>query len=109
MIGVNPLEMLPRMDPASPAWKSARQKVALQELEHQFAYTLLEELKSGIGKNGLFGTSNAAGIYDDMLNDSLASEWAKTGQLGIANLVARALSESDKNEFTQLLPIAPPE
>jgi Rod binding domain-containing protein len=107
VLGVNPLESLPRMDAASPEWKKMREKVALQELEHQFAYTLLQELKTGLGKDGLFGASNAASVYDDMLNDSLASEWAKTGQLGIANLVARALSERSENQFHQLVPIAP--
>lgn len=81
--------------------------MATQELEHTFAYTLLQELRDEPIKGGLFEDSNASQIYNDMMTDALSDIWAKTGQLGIANMVARQLAEEKAGEFSKLLPVIP--
>lgn len=75
--------------------EAAREKLALQELEHLFAYMLLQELRKTIPRGGLLDGGPQQRIYEDMLDDALSGEWARTGQLGIARMIEEQLRTAE--------------
>lgn len=76
-------------DPA--ALQGVKRQVALEELEHHFAYTLLREMRKTVPESGLLKKSQAEEMHEEMLDDALSGAMAKTGQLGIARLVEQQL------------------
>jgi Rod binding domain-containing protein len=73
----------------------ARTQLAAQELEHLFAFMLLQEMSKTVPEGGLFGAGLAVRYQRELLNDVMAGEMAKSGQLGIAKLVAEQLRAHD--------------
>jgi Rod binding domain-containing protein len=115
MLYVNPLESsvgsLTRVDsPGAPG----REKLALQELEHTFLFTLLQEMRKTEEPDALLPSGRDREMYDEMLDDALSSEMAKSGQLGLAKQmqqmleaaqhkgVKAALAPVDLGKFTTL-------
>lgn len=72
-----------------------REQEAFRELEHFFLYTLLQEMRRTIPEGGLFKKSAESKMFDEMLDDALSLEMAKSGQLGIAKLLEEQLRIQD--------------
>ena len=90
MLYVNPLvsqQALQRTVPESPE----RRREALQEFEHLLAFQLLREMRKTVPENQLFGKSFASDFYHEMMDDFLAGQLAKSGQLGVARAIADQL------------------
>jgi Rod binding domain-containing protein len=91
MLYVNPLEApnLGRLQAATDP--KAKEKLALQELEHLFLLTLLQEMRKTIP----IARSPEAGpekeLYEEMLDDALSGAMAASGQLGIARQIEEQL------------------
>jgi len=91
MLYVNPLESLQgaRFDASRP--EAAREKEALQEFERLFLYTLLKEIRKTVPEDGLLDSASSTRVYWDMMDDAMAGEMARSGQLGVANAMEAQL------------------
>jgi len=91
MLYVNPMESLQgaRMDMAQS--ETIREKQALQEFERLFLYTLLKEMRKSVPDDGLLESASSTRVYWDMLDDAMAGEMARSGQLGVANAMEAQL------------------
>ena len=90
LLYVNPVSATLRTsDPAALA--GAKRQVALEELEHFFAFTLLKEMRKTVPDGGLFKKSQAQEMQEEMLDDALSGAMAKAGQLGVARMVDQQL------------------
>ena len=104
MLYVNPLLAL---YPASRAEavlnNAASEQVALEELEHLFLFTLLQEMRKSIPHDGLFEGRTARETYEEMMDDALSGAMAKTGQLGIARMIEEQLriAETQQSAMAQ--------
>ena len=65
-----------------------------KEFESIFVKQMLNSMKGTIQKSGLLQESMAEGIFEDMLYDKYAEKIAKTGNLGIGEMMYRQLSAS---------------
>jgi Rod binding domain-containing protein len=73
------------------AFSTARRKLALEEMEHFFAYTLLHEMRKTIPQGGLFARNQAQEMHEEMFDDALSGAMAKGGHLGIARMLEEQL------------------
>jgi len=91
MLYVNPMESFQgaRMDTAQS--ETIREKQALQEFERLFLYTLLKEMRKSVPEDGLLDSGSSTRVYWDMLDDAMAGEMARSGQLGVANAMEAQL------------------
>ena len=95
MLYVNPLATTYALQADLALDESARERVALKELEQYFVFTLLQEMRKSIPKNGLFDGGFEARIRDQMMDDALSAAVAESGQLGIARMVEEQLRIAD--------------
>jgi peptidoglycan hydrolase FlgJ len=70
---------------------AAKAREAAQEFEAVFLNSMFQQMFEGIDGEGPFGGSGAAGVWRSMLTDEFAKSFAKSGGVGIANEVYRAL------------------
>jgi Rod binding domain-containing protein len=92
MLYVNPLlSFRPSAQHQAPLDDKTKERVALEEFEHFFLFTLLQEMGKTVPKDGLFKGGAEREIYDEMLNDALSGAMAKSGQLGVAKLIEEQL------------------
>lgn len=71
--------------------KLSELKKATSGVEAIFVKNLLDEMQKGM-KDGLFGDVPGAGIYQDLMNTSIAQAVAKGGSFGIGDLLYRQMS-----------------
>ena len=103
MLYVNPLETsVASRTAAGPEANKAKEKVALQELEHLFLFTLLQEMRKTIPLAKDTEKSQEKQIYNEMLDDALSGVMAKSGQLGVAKQMEQQMRTS---EAQQRLPL----
>jgi flagellar protein FlgJ len=72
------------------AAKTDKARTAAQDFEAVFLNTLFQQMFSNIGQ-GPFSGGPAANVWRSMLTDQYAQSFAKTGGIGIADHVHRAL------------------
>lgn len=75
--------------------ESAQRKVALEELEHFFTFTLLQEMRKSIPEDGLFDGGSQRRMFEEMLDDTLSAEMARSGQIGLARQIDEQLRASE--------------
>lgn len=95
MLYVNPLVSNSPIGGLGAVSGRARTQLAAQELEHLFAFMLLQEMSKTVPEGGLFGAGLAPRYQRELLNDVMAGEMARSGQLGIARMVAEQLRAGD--------------
>ncbi len=88
MLYVNPINS-PFIQRADAALASAsRKETAFREMEHFFAYMLLQEMQKTVPKDGLLDDGGLQSDFQrDMFNDIAAGKIAESGQLGIAKIM----------------------
>lgn len=87
MLYVNPVSS-PFIQRAGAAVQQAsRDAMAFQEMEHFFAYMLLQEMQKTVPRDGLFDGGLQSDFQRDMFNDIVAGKMAESGQLGIAKIM----------------------
>jgi len=91
MLYVNPLanQFAVHMDGVEQ--DAAREKLAFKEMERFFAYMLLQEMRKTIPDDGLFPETPAMRMYEELMDDVLAEQWAESGQLGLAQALEEQL------------------
>lgn len=70
----------------------AKEKEALQEFERLFLFQMLREMRKSVPKDGLFGRSSQQDFMEELFDDHLAGEMARTGQFGIAKQMEAQLA-----------------
>jgi len=92
----------------------AREEAVLQEFEHLFVNQLLKEMRKTLPKGGVFRKSSQQQYFEEVFDDHLAGEIAKSGQFGIAAqmeeqlaLAKEGLSSTASREQVGGLPLAP--
>ncbi len=88
------------------AFEAAREKIALEELEHYFAFMLLREMRKTVSPEVLFDGGQEKRLYEEMLDDALSGELAKSGQLGIAKNIAGQLRAAEIRSGLKAAPSA---
>lgn len=94
LLYVNPVSASLRTTDAE-ALTGAKRRVALEELEHFFAFTLLKEMRKSMPEGGIFKRTPALDMQQELLDDALSGAMAKAGQLGIARMVDQQLRIAD--------------
>ena len=95
MLYVNPLDA-PRLYELGPLNQDAtRQRIALQELEQYFARLLMREMRGVFQEGGVFPRSAQREQFEEMLEEALSAEIARSGQLGIAHMLEAQLRAED--------------
>ena len=79
----------------------AKQKVALQELEHLFLFTLLQEMRKTVPILEDTEGGTERGFYNEMLDDALSGQMASSGQIGIAKQIEEQLQTADAQRAIQ--------
>lgn len=74
---------------------SARGVTAFREMEHFFAYMLLQEMQKTVPKGGLFDDGLQSDFQRDLFNDIVSGKIAESGQLGIAKQIQEQLRIQD--------------
>lgn len=75
--------------------EAMRRTVALQELEHFFTFTLLQEMRKSVPEDGLLEGGPQRRMFEEMLDDTLSGEMAKSGQLGLASQIEAQLKAAE--------------
>lgn len=70
-------------------------KVAVQELESFFIYFLLKEMRKSVLDSGLYGESRSMDIYRDMMDEELGRVMAKSGGIGLSEMLLQQLSKNN--------------
>ena len=82
-----------RLEAAAEQFERRREKEAVAGLEALFIHMMLREMRKTIPDNGgIFGKSAAMGTMEGMMDEYLAEELAKSGQIGIARLAEQQLT-----------------
>ncbi|HLJ55957.1 MAG TPA: rod-binding protein [Chthonomonadaceae bacterium] len=80
----------PQPDP-----EHAKAVKATQDFEAVFIGMMLKQMrKSMAGDNALFGNSNEARVYQDMMDDNLARELSRTGTFGLAKAMMKSIDRT---------------
>lgn len=93
MLYVNPLVNSRELEVTRPD-SPERRKQALQEFEHLLAFQLLREMRKTVPKNELVGDSPESDYYNEMMDDFMAGQMARSGQLGVAKMMEEQMMRS---------------
>jgi len=104
MLYVNPVATPYTAGLNSMAQSEAREKTALEEFEQFFLFTLLREMRKSIPHEGIWGGAAETRVYEEMLDDALSKQMAKSGQFGLARAMADQLRAAEVQE--RLRPVA---
>ena len=92
MIYVNPVNpLLNRTTGMTATGNEAQRKAALQEFEHLFLYSLLREMHQSVSVTGE-KKGREMQLFEEMLDDALAGEMARSGQVGIGRQIEKQLT-----------------
>jgi flagellar protein FlgJ len=94
MLYVNPMEMRQPLPADGAGLKNAKQKQSLEEFERLFLYQLLREMRKTVPEDGLLGSSQEQSFFEEIMDDHLAGQMAKSGQLGIAAQIEQQLNQA---------------
>lgn len=87
-------------------------KIATQEFEAVFIGLMLKQVrKSLMDDNPLFGKSQEAKFYQEMMDEKLAEQMSRTGQFGLARTLYQRMERTlpaDPRETLQRAALLPP-
>jgi len=70
---------------------SAKEQKALKELEHYFAFTLLQEMRKSVPKTDLLDGGQAQSMYEEMLDDAMSGNMAESRPFGVSHMLEQQL------------------
>jgi len=68
-----------------------RLRAAAQELEAYFLHMLIREMRKSIPPNPILHGGKAEEVFQDFLDEEIASELSRSNQLGLADSIYRSL------------------
>lgn len=75
---------------------NAKARAAAQDFEAVFLNSMFQQMFTGVDGEGPFGGNGPSGVWRTMLTDEYAKSFAKSGGIGIADHVYRALIEQQE-------------
>lgn len=96
LLYVNPLESRAVGQAFAGRDPSAREKAALRELEHLFLFTMIKEMRKTTETAKAVGRSHEREIFDEMFDDALSGEMARSGQVGLASTIEAQLRAAEQ-------------
>ena len=91
MLYVNPIASSRSQDFNPGGGTNMREAEALEELERFFLYMLMREMRKTVPKSDLFGGSGQQQYFEEMMDDFVAGQMARSGQLGVADQIKAQL------------------
>ncbi len=88
--GINPAAATQALDPKSALRSPGKARAAAEEFEQVFLNSMLQQMFSNVGQ-GPYSGGPSAGIWRSFLTDEYAKSIVKSGGVGIADHVQRAL------------------
>ena len=79
-----------KVAPGSAASTAEKARAAAEDFEAVFLNSMMQQMFNGVGE-GPFGGGPAAGVWRSFLTDEYAKTFARSGGIGIADHVQRAL------------------
>jgi Rod binding domain-containing protein len=93
---VDPIASSEALRSTDKANAGARQKAALREMDQLFIFQLLQEMRKSIPKDNLLGGAGMAqDTYNEMLDDAMAANMAKSGQFSVSKQIEDQLKALD--------------
>ena len=72
-----------------------REAEALKQYEQLFLFQMLKEMRKTVPDYGFFDSGGQKEYFEEMMDDFVAGEMAASGQLGVADQMARQLHASE--------------
>ena len=98
MMNIDPNMLLHATSQSTTAQPSPKDKAALkktcQDFEAIFIQSMLKAMRKSVIQSGLFAKSNATAIYEDMLDQNIATDMAKKQSLGLADQMYRQMEKN---------------
>jgi Rod binding domain-containing protein len=82
---------------------------AAQEFEAFFVGQMMEYMSAGIKSDGVFGGGQAEDTWRSMLNQEYGKQIAKSGRLGIADMVMKGMVQAQEKREAAVAASANPE
>jgi len=77
-----------------------RLRAAARELEAYFLLVLMREMRKTVPENPMFHGGKTEKIFQDFLDEEIAAEVARSGKLGLADLIYQSLEKTLKQGRT---------
>lgn len=90
-LALNGLNAATAKAPMLAASTKEKARAAAQEFEAVFLNSMFQQMFAGVDGDGPMGGSGATGVWRSFLTDEYAKSFAKSGGIGIADHVYRAL------------------
>lgn len=84
------------LESAAEQLAETRRRDAFEGLEAMFIHTLLKEMRKSIPDDGILQRSSGRKQMEDLMDEMMARELAKSGQLGVARMVEQQLAQADR-------------
>jgi len=98
MLYIDPLSSpMARME-GSAADQLARKRTAFRELEQYFIKQLLKEMRASVKHEGIFKGGPEQQHFEEMRDDAMSAEMARSGQFGIARMLEEQLKIGELNK-----------
>ena len=91
MLYVNPYQDASLARTAPGRLDAMRERQAFEEFERVFLYQMIRQMRKTVPDSSLFGKSAQHEYFEEMMDDVLAGEMAKSGQFGVADLLEEQL------------------
>jgi peptidoglycan hydrolase FlgJ len=88
--GINPAAATPALNPKTAAGLANKARAAAEDFEQVFLNSMLQQMFANVGQ-GPFTGGPGASVWRSFLTDEYAKAIVKTGGIGIADHVHRAL------------------
>tara|TARA_R110001592_G_scaffold42248_2_gene137266 strand:- start:427 stop:975 length:549 start_codon:yes stop_codon:yes gene_type:complete len=102
MLYVNPQVESPFQGNTTTSGKARKEADVLREYEQLFIYQMVKEMRKTVPDYGVTNSSQQK-HFDEMLDDFLAGEMAKSGQFGIAKQLAEQIALQKGNPQGEVL------
>ncbi|PAB58278.1 rod-binding protein [Anaeromicrobium sediminis] len=90
------IETNPQLQQISTNQKNKDLKEACNQFEEYFVNLMLKNMKSTIGDSDLTEKSNGRQIFEEMLDEKIASNMARGRGLGLANEMYKQLTKNER-------------
>ena len=108
MLYVNPLDAPRAFENGVLGEDATKRRIALQEMEQYFARLIMREMRSSLPDDGIFPRSAERQNFEEMLDEALSAEMARSGQLGLAKMLEEQLRIGEMQKQLQRTPSSAP-
>jgi len=105
---LNPLQQKPMSDKKVQVTDEKLREVS-EMYEKHFIREMMKEMRATVHEGGLLTKNNAEKMFEEQLDDQYATEWGKSGGIGLADMIHQQLIDRYGEQFGLKTPIAKPQ